>query len=279
MLQSMNALRNRSVGATDGEIGNLTDLYFDDYRWVVRYLIVDTGTWLRSREVLISPISLRYETLATDTVYVSLSKAQVASSPSIDTDKPVSRQNESEHLTYYGYPNYWDGVGIWGGGLYPYTLTPGNQFQRENRADREQAEAVFRRKESLAHEHDNPHLRSMEEVIGYQIHTKDGDIGHIDDILIDDETWAIRYFVLNTSNWWLGHTVLISPQWITDISWSDETISLDLQRDTIKSAPHFQGVEQFDREQERALFEHYGRHGYWPHTKMVEAKSNSWGIE
>jgi uncharacterized protein YrrD len=275
MLQSMNALHNRSIGANDGEIGSLTDLYFDDFDWVVRYLIVDTGTWLKSREVLISPISLRYETMSTNPVYVALTKAQVASSPSIDTDKPVSRQNESDHLTYYGYPNYWDGAGIWGGGMYPYALTPSGNFQRENRHDREQAEAEFRRRERSAHEHDDPHLRSMEEVIGYHLHAKDGDIGHIEDILIDDETWAVRYFVLNTSNWWVGHTVLVSPQWISDISWSDESVSLDMDRDMIKSAPHFKGVENFDREQEISLFEHYGRQGYWPRTLAASTTSTN----
>jgi uncharacterized protein YrrD len=266
MLQSMNALNNRSIGASDGAIGSLTDLYFDDFDWVVRYLVVDTGTWLNSREVLLSPIALRYETISTDPVYVSLSKAQVENSPSIDTDKPVSRQNESEHLTYYGYPSYWDGAGIWGGGMYPYALTPGGDFKRENRVDREQAETEFRRREKYAHAHDDPHLRSMEEVIGYHIHAKDGDIGHVEDILIDDETWAIRYFVINTSNWWVGHKVLVSPQWIIDLSWADESVSLDMSRDIIKSAPHFEGVGDFDREQEISLFEHYGRKGYWPDT-------------
>lgn len=266
MLQSMNSLNGRSMGATDGEIGELTDLYFDDYDWVVRYFIVDTGTWLKSRKVLISPISLEHETISTNPVRVALNKAQIEGSPSIDTDKPVSRQNESAYLTYYGYPNYWDGVGLWGGGMYPHALTPGSEFHRINRADREQAEAEFRRREISEHAQDNPHLRSMEEVIGYHIHAKDGDIGYVEDILIDDETWAIRYFVLNTSNWWMGHTVLVSPQWISDLSWADETVSLDLQRDMIRSAPHFEGVGDFDREQEVALFDHYSRLGYWPKT-------------
>jgi hypothetical protein len=114
----------------------------------------------------------------------------------------------------------------------------------------------------------------MEEVIGYHIHAKDGDIGHVEDILIDDETWAIRYFVLNTSNWWVGHKVLVSPQWIIDLSWADESVSLDMTRDVIKSAPHFEGIEDFDREQEISLFEHYGRKGYWPASLVTSTASH-----
>ena len=263
MIRSMNELKDREIGATDGNIGKVSDIYFDDHAWVMRYLIVDTGTWLQSRKVLISPISFKHETMATHSLHLSLSKEQVEDSPSIDTDKPISRQNETAYLSYYGYPDYWGGVGIWSGSMYPYGVLPGNGGQRENRADREQAESVYRRSERARHQHDDPHLRSSQEVIGYHIHAKDGDIGHVEDVLIDDETWAIRYLVLNTSNWWMGHKVLITPQWITDISWSDRKVSIDLTRESIQYAPHFDSSIELSRQHEAALFEHYGRQGYW----------------
>ncbi len=269
MIRSMKDLKAREIGATDGNIGEITDIYFDDHSWVVRYLVVDTGSWLQSRQVLISPISIRHETMATRSLHVSLTKMQVEKSPSFDTDKPISRQNETAYLSYYGYPDYWGGVGIWSGGMYPYGVLPGVVGQRENREDREQAESVYRSAERARHQHDDPHLRSSEEIIGYHIHAKDGDIGHVEDVLIDDETWAIRYLVLNTSNWWMGHNILVTPQWITDISWVDKKVSIDLTREDVQSAPHFDSSTELNREQEMALYEHYGKQGYWSGTRPV----------
>jgi sporulation protein YlmC with PRC-barrel domain len=262
MIKSMNDFKNREIGASDGNVGEIKDIYFDDHAWVVRYLVVDTGTWLSSRKVLISPISVEHETMATRTLHVSITKEQVENSPSIDTDKPISRQNESTYLNYYGYPDYWGGVGIWGGSMYPYGILPSN-LDQAHRANREQAESAFRRAEQDRHQHDDPHLRSSQEVIGYHIHAKDGDIGHVEDILIDDETWAIRYLVLNTSNWWLGHKLLVSPQWITDINWSEEMVSIDLTRESVKNAPPYDTSTELNRKQEAGLFEHYERQGYW----------------
>src|ERR1019366_3948857 len=109
MLRSMNDLEDCAIRATDGIIGQVKDLYFDDKAWVIRYLVVDTGTWLSSRKVLISPIAIE----------------QVNNSPAIDTEKPVTRQHETTYLGYYGYPYYWGGAGLWGGGMYPGMLMTG----------------------------------------------------------------------------------------------------------------------------------------------------------
>jgi uncharacterized protein YrrD len=268
MLRSMNYLKNQEVGASDGNIGEIKDLYFDDHAWVVRYLVVDTGNWLESRKVLISPISVEHATMTTRILHLSITKKQVENSPSIDTDKPISRQNESAYLNHYGYPDYWGGVGIWGGSMYPYGVLP-NSFNRANRIDREQAESAYRRAERDRHDQDDPHLRSSREVMGYHVHAKDGDIGHVEDVLIEDETWAIRYLVLNTSNWWIGHKLLVSPQWITDISWSDAKVSISLTREAVQNAPHFDTSTELNRQHEAMLVEHYGKQGYWPEARPV----------
>src|ERR1700691_472875 len=119
MLSSMSDLEGYAIRATDGTIGHVKDLYFDDEAWVVRYLIVDTGSWLSSRKVLISPMAIGQSSWADKTLSASLTREQVKSSPDIDTDKPVSRQHEMEYLGYYGYPYYWGGDGLWGQGAYP----------------------------------------------------------------------------------------------------------------------------------------------------------------
>src|SRR5680860_1407906 len=125
MLRSMNDLEDCVIRATDGIIGQVKDLYFDDKAWVIRYFVVDTGTWLSSRKVLISLIAIGHPDWTENEVPVSITKEQVKNSPAIDTDKPVSRQHEMTFLEYYGYPYYWGGVGLWGSEMYPGTLVTG----------------------------------------------------------------------------------------------------------------------------------------------------------
>ena len=136
MLRTAKDLENYAINATDGPIGHVKDFYFDDDAWVVRYLVVDAGSWLNSRKVLISPMSVHQPTWQERTLPVSLTKEQVKKSPVIDTDKPVSRQNEEQTLGYYGYPYYWGGAGIWGDGLYPYAMLPSYAGYGVDRAER-----------------------------------------------------------------------------------------------------------------------------------------------
>lgn len=268
MLRSMKDLENYAIGATDGQIGHVKDFYFDDDAWVVRYLVVETGSWLSSRKVLITPISINHANWAERTLSVSIAKEQVKNSPDIDTDKPVSRQNEMQYLGYYGYPYYWGGVGMWGEGLHPYALEPGFAGYRLDRPEREQQALLDA--ERARHRNDDPHLRSCKAVVGYHIHAKDGEIGHVDGFLVDEETWAIRYLVVNTSNWWVGHKVLVAPTWITGVHWSDETVSVDLTRESVKLAPPYDSAAELNREREMGLYGHYGRRGYWAGSAGLE---------
>ncbi len=263
MLRSMKDLENFTIGATDGEIGHLKDFYFDDDAWVVRYLVVDAGSWLSSRKVLISPISLHKPNWQERTLPISITKEQVKNSPDIDTDKPVSRQNEEQYMGYYGYPYYWGGAGAWGAGMYPYAMVPGYVGYGLDRVEREREEEAYLRAEQERHRHDNPHLRSCKEVAGYHINAIDGEIGHVDGYLIDEETWAIRYVVVNTSNWWLGNQVLIAPEWITGVHWSSRTVSVDLSRESIKEAPPYDPDMAWNRGLDLSLYGHYGRVGRW----------------
>ena len=255
MLRSVKELRGYTIGASDGDIGQVDDLYFDDEAWVMRYLAVDTGTWLSSRRVLISPISLGRPDWMAQRLPVVLTRERVRNSPDIDTHKPVSRQHEADYLRYYGYPYYWGGMGMWGMGAYPGHLTLASAVQAD--MDARSAEA------SASHEADDSHLRSCNAVTGHHIEATDGEIGHVEDFLLDDETWAIRYLVVDTSNWWLGHKVLVAPRWISAVSWLDGKVSVNVTRQAVKDAPPYDAVAHLDRQQEMGLHEHYGRPGYW----------------
>jgi hypothetical protein len=243
----MHDLQDYAIRATDGDIGHVTDFYFDDERWAVRYLVVETGTWLSGRKVLISPISIGRPNWTDKVLPVSITKEQVQNSPDIDTEKPVSRQHEISYLGYYGYPYYWAGDGIWGAGAYPNLMMTG-YVPKPNVAPQQD---------------DDPHLRSGNAVMHYHIEATDGDIGHVHSFLVDEETWAVRYIVVDTSNWWLGHQVLIAPQWINEVRWSDERVVIDLTRQAVKDAPPYDSEARLNREQEESIYKHYERPVYW----------------
>lgn len=267
MLRSKKDIENLAINATDGEIGLVKDLYFDDDAWAIRYLVVDAGSWLMSRKVLISPISFQQPNWDAGTLPVSLTKDQVKNSPDFDSEKPVSRQNEEQYMEYYGYPLYWGGAGMWGWGLYPYSMVPGavgNPVDPVPPVESELQVVRHPRAERTAlRQHEDPHLRSCDELTGYHILATNGEIGHVAGYLIDDETWAIRYLIVDTSNWWIGHKVLIAPEWITDMLWSDETVSVDLTREAVKDSPVYDPDVAWSREFEQRLYQHYGRPGYW----------------
>ena len=225
----------------------------DDDRWAIRYLVVDTGSWLPGRKVLISPHAIGRPDWMAQQLPVTLTKAQVEGSPDVDTRKPVSRKYNGRNLRYYGYPHYWGGAGLWGLGAYPGSLTIEGSFEAAMKAART----------APMHTPGDSHLRSCRVVAGYHIHALDGDIGHVKDLLVEDRTWAIRYLIVDTSNWWRGHDVLIAPQWIESLSWPDAKVSVGLTRQAVQDAPAYDAAAHLDREQEQAMHEHYGRPGYW----------------
>ncbi len=263
MLRQTTDLLDLAIGATDGAIGDVKDLYFDDEAWAIRYLVVDAGSWLSSRKVLISPIAAGKPDWAAKLLPVSLTREQVKNSPDIDTDMPVTRQHETDYLDYYSYPYYWGGMGLWGRSGNPYMLVPGDAGYGPATAARAEADSAQARTEARERDND-PHLRSCKAVVGYHIEAIDGEIGHVQGMLVDEESWAIRYLVVSTSNWWLGHNVLVAPQWIKRVSWAEQTVAVGLTRDALKQAPWYDAAKPLGRDMEIAVYKHYGRAGYWP---------------
>lgn len=266
MLCNIDGLRNYSLRATDGEIGTVEDFYFDDQAWAVRYLQVDTGKWLPGRKVLISPLSLGRVDLEAKAIEVKLTKSQVEKSPDIDTHKPISRQHEMTLFNYYGYPYYWPGPYLWGPVPYPAGV-PG---PTERGTLGEEIRAAEEREEE-----EDQHLRSAREVTNYTIEASDGEIGHVEDFLVSDEDWAIRYILVDTRNWWPGKKVVVSPRWIREVSWPDKKVHVDLSRESIKNSPEYDASASFSRDYEERLHEHYRRPRYWKAGTQFEPEPRS----
>jgi len=254
VLRNVADMKGMTIRATDGEIGMVDQFYFDDQSWTIRYLVVDAGGWLSGLSghlVLVSPYSLGSTDWPGRSLVVGLTKKQVANSPEIDTHKPVSRQHEADFSGYYGYPFYWNGPYLWGAEYAPL----GASGIAVGALEANVAEQGKDREDS--------HLRSTNEVTGYSIEAADGEIGHVAGFVIDDETWAIRYIEVATQNWWPGKKVLLPPAWIKSVSWEDSKVTVNLDRETIKSSPEYNEWTPIARPYEDQLYQHYGKAPYW----------------
>jgi len=274
VLRNIKDLEACAINAIDGVLGRVRDVYFDDELWVIRYFVVETALSSSSRRTLISPMAMGIPNWIDNLIPAALTRAQVRNGPDIDTDRPVSRQHEIGYTGYYGYPNYWGGGGLWGAGMYPDVLQAGRDLVAANRGNA----PVHFPGQSNSHKSgrpDDPHLRSANTVMHYYVHASDGDIGHVAGMLIEERTWAIRYIIVNTSNWWLGHEVLIAPEWIEDVYWAESKLMVGLTRQAVKDAPEFHSKMPISREQEKALHASYGRSGYWPDAAQSILKPTS----
>ena len=159
---SIKQLYGNQLGASDGEIGYVKDFYFDDRDWAIRYLVADTGSWLPGRQVLISPYSLGPLDQVKKLQNVNLTCKQIEESPSIDLNKPVSRQYEEEYYCYFNWPYYWQGDALWGVSGFPILEMSPKPHRHESAKPSEPNP-----------ERADPRLRSTQAVIGYQLPTGD----------------------------------------------------------------------------------------------------------
>lgn len=269
MFHSITQLKGSKVTASDGDIGKVEDAYFDDDNWAIRYLVVDAGSWLNDRKVLLSPYAVRQPVGGEPHIHLNLTRDQVRHSPPVDTQLPVSRQQERALLRYHAYPEYWDGGGLWGMGALPYpplTNAP--------------ASGALDTAESIADEHprggDDVHLRSSSHVLGYDIQATDESIGEVQDFIFDDENWAVRYLVVDTRKWWPGgRKVLIGTHWIDRIDWATRALHVDMTRDQVKESPEFEDLSSIVRPYEERLHQNAKQLAYWNERPPVLSKTTS----
>lgn len=195
MVRSFGELSRFAIRATDGPIGTVRDLYFDDSTWRIRYCVVDTGGWFANRLVLVGPRALSIVDLSRRELWVRLSKADIMRSRTTESDKPVSRQRRG-------------------------------RFRVSRASDEAQ----------------DPHLRSCRAVLRHRLQAIDGQIGRVGDFLIDEKGWVIRNLVVDTRTWNApgGLQVLVEPQSVAGISWPRSSVSVDLTRAVLLTAPTYQ---------------------------------------
>jgi hypothetical protein len=231
-LQSVHPLEYCTLHAVDGAIGTVKALYFDEVKWAVRYLLVDTKDWLMGRRVLISPVAVGEVRAEEQTIFIELTRAQIETSPPLDTDQPVSRRYEEAYYRHYDWPVYWEEDRQSG-------MAPGQSGLQEK------------------------HLQETSRVEGCVIVAADGAIGTVRDIFVDVRYWVIRYLEIETRGGRSGRHVLVSTGWIEQVNWVDRILSINVGGAAIHTAPNFDASRGISRDYEARLFRHYRRRGYW----------------
>ena len=261
MLFAANGLIGRPVAASDGRIGHVKDYLFDDQTWRVRWMVVDTGHWLPGRKALIHPSAIGPLQLpprpaipmlsfgAEMSVSVNLTTRQIEASPEAGEDEPVTEQMQQRLYEYYGWDPFW-GAGL--SGADGIVTPPSGQPVP--------AEVAEGRAAGLDVPPGDPHLGSAAAVKGYAVHASDGDIGSVDNVLLDDGRWVVRYFVVDTGNWLPGKLVQLAPHAVTDIDWGGRRIVVNVTRERVRSAPAWDPLAMADAMAERRLHRHFG----WP---------------
>ncbi len=249
MLWNASAINGYAIAARDGPLGTVNDCLFDDASWLICWLVVDTGTWLSGRKVLLPPSVLGHLDAKERECTVKLTMQQVKDSPEIDIDRTVSRQMETNVYGYYGWNPYW-GSGLYtGGGAMPGVMAAAPSLEPVRR---EVDSADLQRNDG------NPHLRSIKAVTGYHIDASDGEIGHVEDFLVDDTDWGIHYLVVDTKNWWPAEKVLISPRSAREIDWSNKLVHLDVDRQRVKNSPTYDASTTVDQAYDETFLTYYG---------------------
>ena len=251
MKRNINSLLGYSISAVDGTIGKVKEFYFDDKTWTIRYLVVETGSWLFGRKILLSPQALLTPDWEQELFPVKLTMEQIKSSPNIDTDKPVSRQMEMELHNYYPWSGYWGG-GLWAGGMGTSGMMAPSTLPLEQAIENEESATGKEIPE-------DQHLRSTDNVTGYHIKATDGEIGDVEDFIIDDNTWKIDFMEVDTGHWFPGKKVLISPKWIRQINWDTSSVIINATEEEVKNSPEYVPGQKLSDSYQSNLQNYYGR--------------------
>jgi uncharacterized protein YrrD len=201
MLCNLKVLIGSPVLASDGEMGSVRNFLFDDQSWKVRYLVVDVGSWLKRRDVVLPVTALKQPDWANRTCEVKLTKEQVSNSPDVDAEMPVSRQQELAMREYFG------PLACWVESEFGMSSIPTGVKYPVQSAE------VF-------------HMRSVTHMLGYQVWATDGEFGILEDFVMDEASWHLGYLDVKSGSSLQNRSVLVPTRWVESVSWTEFRIHL-----------------------------------------------------
>ena len=237
-LNSFTGFKGFRMGATDGEIGIIKEIYFDDLTWTVRYLIVKAGNFLQGKLTLISTQALLAPDWENELFPTNLTMDQIKNGPDIDTDKPVYRQQETKLYDHFPWDIYW------GIGLIPLE---------------DSVEMALSEKINQGNTESDPHLRSSDKITGYVLRVADGELGQVDDFIIDTDSWKITFVVVKTGTWFSDKKILLPIAWISEIDWLASSITVEATVEDVQQCAEFDPYAPVNEVYEKVLRDYSGR--------------------
>jgi len=239
MLRQIRELGTYRLHAMDGDIGHLEQFYFDDRDWKITYFVVDIGTWLHGKKVLMSPSAIIGVDAPTKTINAAFTKQQVQESDDVGTHKPEGLEQPHDYSLYLGLPYYLE-------------LNALNDSEAYD-----------------------DHLRSSRVVSRYHVMAVDGEIGQIEDGIVEDQTWTIQYLVSTVGHWWSAKKVLLPTEWILWVSAAESNAYVSLTRNNIATAPAFDPDRPLTGDHEIALYNHYREYRLGLDSSRSSRRSNA----
>ena len=251
MLRSLREISGCVITAEDGEVGRCRDFLIDDRMWVVRYMVANTAKWLPGRKVLVAPDFLARPDWPAGRLPIRLTRDQVATCPELDERSPVPRLYEAWYREHHSMPYYWAANDMGGalsatwGTTHPIPLP-----------DRSVSPSPLPPENEI-------HLRSVHELAGFRVVARGGVAGRAADFLLDDETWALRYIVVEMRKLLLRREILVSPQWLDSVSYAPGEFQVGLTLEAIRGSRAYDASRPVDRAYEASLYDRYDRPYYW----------------
>jgi hypothetical protein len=214
----------------------------DDETWTIRYMVADTGKWLPGRKVLVSPIALGEPIWLERRFPVRQTVSQVESAPELDEHAPVSRQWEIWFHKHHGWPYYWGQGNLWAASTSPAALFAAHPELGDEGPEIE-----------------DPHLHAFKELTSYRIDARDGEIGRLQDLILDDSTWSVRHAVIETRAILPGRQVLVPLAFLDGVDWKERTVSVDLTEEQIRESPDYDPAAPVNTELEERVYDYLGR--------------------
>jgi len=250
MLLATQFFLSTKVVGTDAPLGRIDDLLFDDNSWGLRYLVIDTRSWLPGRKVVLTPAELTDTAWLAKEIKVDRTRQEIEDSPPLEEHEPVSQQRESQLADYFDWPRLWGTSDALG------TETPmgvGSEVaEAGSKASREEFSPEGR---------GDPHLRSCTHLKGYEVVAKDGELGAIQNLIIDTEGWRIDQLVVavDDSKWLTNTLRSFEPESVDKIDWEQRHLALDLTLKAIELRPEFNSNEPVNRVYEQQSYDYFGR--------------------
>ncbi|HEX8949328.1 MAG TPA: PRC-barrel domain-containing protein [Dissulfurispiraceae bacterium] len=260
-LRGLQSVAGYAVIAKDGEVGAVEEFLFDDREWAIRFIVVRTGDWLPGKKVLLPPSVLEEPDWELPKLHITIERAQLARGPILGAHEPASRMFQIDLYKHFGWAPFWLEEEYFNVPLHPSEVSSG--------LSRDQEKA------------DDPHLLSTADTIEYRVEALNGDVGHPEDFVMDEDDWIIYYFAValdrseNVPEEETAKSVLIATEWVQKTAKEAGRVYLELDRDAVLRSPAYDPALPVDREYELELYDHYGRPRYWDQGADTEEEEDT----